>query len=58
MLELLLIMKEITGRPQIPTAVPQPTPIFPAQQPAPVPPAAQDLWDPDRRGIRYFPLPE
>ena len=51
MLELLLIMKEITGRPQI-VAPPQETP-------AEVSPLdAGDAWDPDRRGIRYFPLPE
>ena len=51
MLELILIMKEITGRPQVPVARPEP--------PAQVSPMdAGDAWDPDRRGIRYFPLPE
>ena len=49
MLELLLIMKEITGRPQIVAPPPQ-------EIPAEVSPLdAGDTWDPDRQGIRYFP---
>lgn len=58
MLELILLMKEISGRPQIPAQVLQPVPIFPAQQAAPVPPGAQDLWDASRNGMDYFPAPE
>ena len=52
MLELILVMREITGRPQVPSAAPPETPaevsLF----------ESGDAWDPDRRGIRYFPLPE
>jgi hypothetical protein len=55
MLELILVMREITGRPQIPA----PTPEVVTEQVAPVSPEAlPEQWDPDRGGIRYFPLPE
>lgn len=59
MLELILVMREITGRPQ---QVPAPPPEVVIEQVAPVAPdrpeALSQEWDPDRGGIRYFPLPE
>ena len=58
MLELILVMREITGRPQIPAPAPEAA----TEQVAPVAPdrpeALPQEWDPDRGGIRYFPLPE
>ena len=53
MLELILVMREITGRPQ---QVPAPPPEVVIEQVSPL--ESGDSWDPDRRGIRYFPLPE
>ena len=55
MLELILVMREITGRPQVPAPPPQAA----TEQVAPDrPEALPQEWDPDRGGIRYFPLPE